>query len=392
MSIQPFNIAIPQATLDDLRERLARTRWPDEVNGAEWDYGTNLAYLKGLVDYWQHGFDWRVQEKKLNEFAQFRTQIDGLGIHFIHERGKGPDPTPIILTHGWPDSFYRMYKLIPMLTDPASYGGDPADSFDVIVPSLPGFGFSERPRDRSITMARTADLWAHLMTNVLGYKRFAAAGGDFGSPITQHLALAHPESLIGIHVTDIGFYNLHDRQLDLTEDEQRYTGAQRGWFFQEGAYAMIQGSKSQTLAYGLNDSPVGLAGWIVEKFRAWSDCDGDVERSFSKDELLTNIMIYWVTETINSSIRNYYRDMNNPNIQPGQHIEVPAAFARFPKDIPGMSPPRSLAERHLRIERWTQMPRGGHFAALEEPELLAEDLRAFFHSFRKASDRQTDSQ
>jgi pimeloyl-ACP methyl ester carboxylesterase len=384
MSLQSFTIAIPQATLDDLRERLARTRWPDEVEGAGWDYGTNASYLKELVDYWQHAYDWRAQEKKLNAFAQFRTQIDGLGIHFLHERGKGPNPMPLLLTHGWPDSFYRMSKIIPLLTDPESVGGDPADSFDVIVPSLPGFGFSDHLHAQDMTLVRTAQLWAHLMTDVLGYKRYAAAGGDFGSGITQLLALAHPESLIGIHVTDLGFYNLYDRKPDLSEAEKRYLGAQQGWFFQEGAYAMIQGTKPQTLAYGLNDSPVGLAGWIVEKFRAWSDCDGDIEKQYTKDELLTNIMIYWVTQTINSSFR-YYRNMNTPKLQPGQHIEVPAGFARFPKDIPGIDPPRELAERHLRIEHWTQMPRGGHFAALEEPELLAEDLRAFFRSFRGGS-------
>jgi pimeloyl-ACP methyl ester carboxylesterase len=389
MSIQSFNIAIPQATLDDLRERLARTRWTDEVEGAGWDYGTNLAYLKELVDYWQHEFDWRAQEKKLNEFAQFRTQIDGMGIHFIHERGKGPNPTPILLNHGWPDSFYRMSKIIPMLTDPASYGGDPADSFDVIVPSLPGFGFSDRPGKDGMKLERTAELLARLMVDVLGYKRYAAHGGDFGSPITQLLALAHPESLVGIHVTDIGFYNLYNHQPDLSEAEQCYLGAQQGWFFQEGAYAMIQGTKPQTLAYGLNDSPVGLASWIVEKFRAWSDCDGDIEKSYTKDELLTNIMIYWVTQTINSSF-GYYRSMYSTKLQAGQHIEVPAAFARFPKDIPGIDPPRTLAERHLRVTRWTQMPRGGHFAALEEPALLAEDLRASFRPFRAGSVQQAD--
>jgi microsomal epoxide hydrolase len=350
------------------------------VEEAGWDYGTNLAYLKSLVAYWQHQFDWRPQEAKLNQFAHFKVDLDGLGIHFIHERGKGPHPMPIILTHGWPDSFYRMYKIIPLLTDPTSSGGSPLDSFDVIVPSLPGFGFSDRPR-RPLTMAQTAEVWARLMGDVLGYQRYAAAGGDFGSGITQLLAASHPESVIGIHVTDLGFYTLQARQPDLSEAEQRYLGAQQGWFFQEGAYGMIQGSKPQTLAYGLNDSPVGLAGWIVEKFRAWSDCDGDVERSFSKDELLTNIMIYWVTQTIRSSF-GYYRDLSTPKLQPGQHIEVPAGFARFPKDIPGIDPPRELAERHLRIARWTQMPHGGHFAALEEPELLVEDLRAFFRPLR----------
>ncbi|GHO79006.1 multidrug MFS transporter [Ktedonobacter sp. SOSP1-85] len=383
MSIQTFKIAIPQAVLDDLQERLARTRWPDEVEGAGWDYGTNLAYLKELVDYWRNEYDWRAHEAKLNSFAQFRTEIDGLGIHFIHERGKGPNPIPLLLTHGWPDSFYRFHKIIPLLTDPASHGGDPADAFDVIVPSLPGFGFSDRPRKSGMTKAQTAELWASLMKSVLGYNQYMAAGGDFGSGITQTLALAHPEAVAGIHVTDLGFYNLHTDQQELTPAEKQYLGAQQGWFFREGAYGMIQGTKPQTLAYGLNDSPVGLAGWIVEKFRAWSDCDGNVEHSFSKDELLTNIMIYWVTQTINSSFA-YYRDMNTPALQPGQHIEVPAAFARFPRDIPGVNPPRELAERHLRIQHWTQMPRGGHFAALEEPELLAEDLRASFRPFREA--------
>ena len=381
MSIQPFTINISQMVLDDLQERLARTRWPNEVEGAGWNYGTDLGYLKRLVNYWQHDYDWRAQEAKLNQFAQFRAEIDGVGLHFIHERGKGPNPTPLLLVHGWPDSFYRFHKIIPMLTDPASYGGDPADAFDVIVPSLPGFGFSDRPRGQGITLEQTAELLAHLMTDVLGYERYVAHGGDFGSPITQLLALAHPESLIGIHVTDIGFYNLYDHQPDLTEAEQSFLGYQGGWFFREGGYAFIQATKPKTLAVGLNDSPSGLASWIVEKFRAWSDCDGDVERSYSKDELLTNIMIYWVTQTIESSFV-YYVDMNRQKLQVGQHIEVPAAFARFPKDLPGIDPPRSLPERHLRLKRWTQMPRGGHFGALEEPELMAEDLRAFLHSLR----------
>src|SRR5215471_5618633 len=280
MHIPSFTIDIPQASLDDLQERLGRTRWPDEIEEAGWNYGTNLDYLKSLVDYWQHTFDWRAQEAKLNQFAHFRTEIDGLGIHFMYKRGKGPNPTPLILTHGWPDSFYRMYKILPLLTDPARYGGSPSDSFDVIVPSLPGFGFSDSPR-RSVTMAQTAELWARLMRDVLGYQRYAAAGGDFGSGITQLLALAHPESVVGIHVTDIGFYNLQSGQPDQSEAERRYLGAQQGWFFQEGAYGMIQGSKPQSLAYGLNDSPAGLAGWIVEKFRSWSDCDGNVENRFS---------------------------------------------------------------------------------------------------------------
>ena len=384
MSIQSFKIAVPQATLDDLRSRLAHTRWPDEVEGASWDYGTNLQYIKELTDYWQYQYDWRKHEAELNTFAQFKAEVDGVGIHFIHERGKGPNPTPIILLHGWPDSFYRMHKIIPLLTDPAGYGGNPADSFDVIVPSLPGFGFSDRPRERGATSIRTAELLTQLMKDVLGYKHFAAAGGDIGSRVTRLLALAHPESLVGIHLTDVGFPREIAFPPDLSNPsaaEQQFLGSVQRWFMQESGYIMIQSTKPQTLAYGLNDSPVGLATWIVEKFRAWSDCDGDIEQRFSKDELLNNIMIYWVTETISSSARLYYEDSHAaPQLKQGKYIEVPAGVATFPKDL--TLPPRELGERFLRVERWTEMPRGGHFAAQEEPKLLVEDMSAFFHDLK----------
>jgi len=381
MSIQRFQVNIPQATLDDLRERLARTRWPDAVEGAGWDYGTNLDYLKSLVAYWQHEYDWRAQEAMLNQFAQFRAEIDGFGIHFVHERGQGPNPLPIVITHGWPSSFFEMLKIIPLLTDPARHGGNPADSFDVIVPSLPGFGFSDRPNVRGMTLERTADLWARLMTEALGYGRFAAAGEDWGAMATRQLALKHPELLLGIHLTYLGYPSSLPDQSNLSEAEKRYLSAIQHWVMREGAYALIQSSKPQTLTYGLNDSPTGLAAWIVEKFRSWSDCDGNVERRFSKDELLTNIMIYWVTETINSSVRTYYENANtSSSLQPGQRIEVPTDVALFPKDL--SLPPREWAERSFRVERWTEMPRGGHFAAMEEPELLAEDIRAFFRPFR----------
>ncbi len=384
MSIQPFTINIPQATLEDLRERLARTRWPDEVEGAGWDYGTNVGYLKELVDYWQHTFDWRAQEAKLNQYAQFRADIDGVGIHFIHERGKGPDPTPLLLLHGWPDSFYRYHKVIPRLSDPASYGGNPADSFDVIVPSLPGFGFSDRPSVRGATSIRTAELLARLMTEVLGYQKYAAAGGDIGSRVTRLLALAHPQSLVGMHLTDIGFPGEIAFPPDVSNPsatEQQFLGSVAGWFFQEGGYIMIQSTRPQTISYPLNDSPVGLAGWLVEKFRAWSDCGGDVEKRFSKDELLSHIMIYWVTETISSAARLYYEDSHTtPRLQAGQHTEVPAGVATFPKDL--TLPPRELGDRFLRVQRWTHMPSGGHFAAWEEPELLVSDMRTFFRPLR----------
>jgi pimeloyl-ACP methyl ester carboxylesterase len=384
MTVRPFTVHIPQKTLDDLHRRLARTRWTDEVESAGWDYGTNLDYLKELVEYWQNQFDWRAQEAKLNQFAQFYAKIDSVGIHFIHERGKGPNPLPIILTHGWPDSFYRFYKIIPRLTDPKSHGGDAADAFDVIVPSIPGFGFSDRPRERGTTNDRTADLWARLMTQELGYRRFAAHGGDGGSLISQLVALKYPESVIGIHLTDLGWHSTMNLDpATLSEAEQKYLNASQSWSIQEGAYAMVQMTKPQTLAYGLNDAPVGLAAWIIEKFRVWSDCDGDLERSYSKDELLTNIMIYWATQTINSSIRGYYEEAHKPSLQSGQRIDAPAGLAIFLKDIPpDLPPPRELAERSLNVQRWTEIPRGGHFAALEEPELLAEDIRAFFRPLR----------
>ncbi len=380
MTVQSFQVNVPQRVLDDLRERLARTRWPDEVEGAGWDYGTSLEYLTTLAAYWRDQFDWRAQEARLNRFAQFRAEIHGVGIHFIHERGKGPKPLPIIITHGWPSSFFQMFKIIPLLTDPARHGGDPADSFDVIVPSLPGFGFSDRPHERGMALTRTAELWGQLMTEVLGYRRFAAAGGDLGGGVTRHLAFAHPDLVVGIHLTDVG-YPLSSGPSDLSEAEKQYLSAVQQWRMREGAYAMLQSTKPQTLAYGLNDSPVGLAAWIVEKFRSWSDCDGDVERRFSKDELLTNIMIYWVTETINSSVRMYYEiGRQSSPLKPGQRIEVPAGVAIFPKEL--VLPPREWAERSLRVLRWTEMPRGGHFAAMEEPELLVEDTRAFFRPFR----------
>lgn len=375
MKPQPFQINVPQTVLDDLQERLARVRWPDEISGAAWDYGTNLEYLKELTDYWRDDYDWRAQEADLNRFEHYKADIDGFGLHFIHERGTGPNPRPLLLLHGWPDSFYRMVKIIPMLTDPARYGGDPADSFAVIVPSLPGFGFSDRPSERGEDVSRTAERLSRLMTE-LGYERYAIHGGDGGSPLAQYLAFTQPEAVTGIHLTDIGWHTSMtlDRST-LSEVEEQYLAELDRQGMSESGYVMIQGSKPPTLAYGLNDSPVGLAGWIVEKFRAWSDCGGDVEQSYTKDELLTNIMIYWVTQTINSSIRSYYEGMHSSAMYAIQRVEVPVGMALFPKDNP---PPRELAERSLNVQRWTEMPSGGHFAALEEPELLVQDLRAFF--------------
>jgi pimeloyl-ACP methyl ester carboxylesterase len=386
MTVQPFTIAIPQSTLADVQHRLAQTRWPDEAEGVGWAYGTNLAYLKELVEYWQHSYDWRVQEARLNQLAQFRVDIDGSRIHFIHVRGKGSHPTPLLLIHGWPDSFYRFYKVIPMLTDPASFGGSAEDAFDVIVPSLPGFGFSDRPNfPGGMKSLRSAELLAKLMQEGLGYQRYAVAGGDIGSRVSRLLALAHPEQVVGMHLTDVGF----PREIAFPPEipnpspaEGRFLASVGMWFFQEGAYASLQTTKPQTISYALSDSPVGLAGWIVEKFRTWSDGDGAIEKSYTKDELLTNIMIYWVTGTISSSARLYHEDalQSAPQLSAGQYIEVPAGVATFPKDL--TYPPRELGERFLRVARWTEMPRGGHFAALEVPDLLVEDLRAFLRPLR----------
>lgn len=383
MSRETFKVNIKQAVLDELRARLAQTRWPDEVEGAGWDYGTDLRYLKALCAYWQNQFDWRRQEAYLNSFNHFRAEVDGFGLHFIHERGRGDHSQPLLLTHGWPDSFFRFHKIIPMLTDPERFGGSPEDAFDVVVPSIPGYGFSDRPKEKGMDTQRIADLFARLMTDELGYKKFAAHGGDWGSSITEQLALNHADSLVGIHMTDVPYHHLFAVQSkDLSDAERQYLEAGKKWQREEGAYAMIQATRPQTLAYGLNDSPAGLAAWIVEKFRAWSDCGGDVESRFTKDELLTNLTIYWVTETIGSSVRLYYETLHNPPPNAAARVEVPTGVLIPPKDL--IPAPREFAERFYNLRHWAQLPRGGHFAAMEEPELFVEDLRAFFRSLSAA--------
>jgi pimeloyl-ACP methyl ester carboxylesterase len=385
MNAQPFRVTIPQETLDDLQLRLKSTRWLDGAAG-DWDYGTSLHYLKELVNYWQTQFDWRRQEEAINRFSQFRTQIDGLGIHFIHERGKGPNPFPILLTHGYPDSFLRFAKIIPMLADPGKFGGDPVDSFHVIAPSLPGYGFSDKPA-KSGTIFHVGDLWSKLMDQ-LGYKRFAAHGGDWGSTVTEQLARSHSDSVVGVHLTDVPFAHIFQKPDDLSSREKKYLAETEEWQKKSGAYAMIQGTRPQSLAHGLNDSPAGLAAWLIEKFREWSDCGGNVEKRFTKDELLTNAVIYWATGTINSSFLPYYDYANAGALTwIGEKLKewagsskVPAGFAMFPADI--VPAPREWAERFFNVQRWTEMPRGGHFAALEEPELLAQDIREFFRPLR----------
>lgn len=378
MSIQPFKIDIPQATLDDLRERLARTRWTDEVEGSGWTYGVNLGYMKELANYWQHTYDWRKHEAALSTFAHFKANVDGVGIHFIHERGKGPNPTPLLLLHGWPDSFYRYHKVIPRLSDPASYGGDPNNSFDVIVPSVPGVGFSDR---KAMNNDAHASLFAKLMTEVLGYQKFVSAGGDGGTLITMSMARNHPDVLTAIHLTDAGYPDFTTTYSPpLTPAEQEFAAFIGQWWMKEGAFNMIQSSKPQTLSYGMNDSPAALAAWIMSFICTGSTVE-EIEKRFSRDELLTNIMIYWVTQTIGSSFRWYYEMAHaTPAPNAGERPAVPAAVAHCPWDAPL---PREWAARQVNLKHFTDFPRGGHFTAWEEPELYAKDIQDFIGELRK---------
>ena len=382
MAIEPFKVAVPDAVLDGLRQRLARTRWPDEISGAGWGYGFNLAYLKELVDYWRTRFDWRAQEKRINSFPHFRATVDGVGLHFIYARGRGPNPLPLVLTHGWPGSFLEMLDILPLLTDPAAHGADARDSFDVIVPSIPGFGFSDRPSAPGMDTFRVADLWLGLM-DALGYRRFGLQGGDFGANISSRLAFLHPDRVVGLHLNYIpGSYRPYlEPGATLSPAEKQFQQDDDAWYDADGAYAHVQRTRPQTLAVAIHDSPAGLCAWIVEKFREWADCGGEVERRFSKDELLANVTLYWVTETFNSSTRLYLESPKRPlHFGPGERITVPVGVARFPLEAP--FPTREWIERAYNITHWTDMPRGGHFAAMEEPALLAEDLRSFFRPLR----------
>ncbi len=381
MSPRPFTLRVPDETLADLRARLERVRWPDEAPGAGWTHGTSLAYLKELVAYWRDRYDWRAQEARLNGWRQFTAPVGGIDIHFIHEPGVGPSPLPLLLSHGWPGSIVEFERIIPMLTDPARFGGDPADAFTVVAPSLPGYTFSFQPGQPRFGVVEIADLFATLMTDVLGYRRFAAQGGDWGAFITSCLGAAYPERLAGIHVNLLAVRRDQTPPATPSDEETRYLEELAHWMREETGYLQIQGTKPQTLAYGLTDSPVGLAAWIVEKFRTWSDCGGDVERRFSKDVLLTNVMLYWITGAIGSSFWPYYARAHSAwPISERRPVRVPTAYASFPGEI--LHPPRAWAERVYDIRRWTAMPAGGHFAALEEPEALAADVRAFFRPLR----------
>jgi pimeloyl-ACP methyl ester carboxylesterase len=378
----PFALHVPDADIADLRARLARTRFPDQAPDASWAYGTDVAYLRDLVAHWQTGFDWRAHEARLNGFVQFRVPLHGIDLHYLHVEGKGPAPKPLLLLHGWPGSVLEFMDIIPRLTDPERFGGDPADAFTVIAPSLPGYGLSFRPNQKRFGVAQMADCFADLMTQVLGHQKFAVQGGDWGSSIASAMAVRHAAKVAGIHVNLLTIRPDQPLPANPTAAEKNYQQDVAIWLQEETGYQWIQGTRPQTLAFGLTDSPVGLAAWIVEKFRAWSDCNGDVESVFSRDHLLANISLYWFTGAIGSSFWPYYARLHGPwPIPDGRTVDVPMGYAAFPKEI--RRPPRSIAEKtYTNIRQWTVMQRGGHFAAMEQPEALAQDVRNFFRPLR----------
>jgi pimeloyl-ACP methyl ester carboxylesterase len=381
-SVRPFTIRIPEAALKDLKARLTTARLPEPLQGDGWTHGTDIAYLRQLVAYWRDKFDWRAQERRLNQLEQFTTTIDGLTMHFFHRKSKHANAMPLLITHGWPGSFVEFTKIIGPLTDPEAYGGTAADAFHVVMPSIPGFAFSQAPKEAGYDPARIAALEAKLMAR-LGYTRYGVQGGDWGSIISTQIALLDASRVTGLHI-NMCFGAAPagtDPNAGLSDKERERVRARQVFQNEETGYQQIQGTKPQTLGVALNDSPSGLAAWIVEKFKTWCDCDGNPENIFTKDELLTNISLYWFTQTAASSARIYYESRHAaPNPNAGRRIEVPTACADFPKEI--IWSPRKWLEGRYNIVRWTEMPKGGHFAAFEQPQLLVDDVRAFFRDRR----------
>lgn len=379
--IEPFQGTTTPAQLDDLRARLRATRWPDVPEDAGWSMGTDLGELRDLVGYWADGFDWDAQEAALNDLPRHRVTLDGLGIHLVHARAVAPagPVLPIVLCHGWPDSFWRYTKVVPLLTDPGAHGGDPADAFDVVIPDMPGFGYSDRPSGPARDTRTVAGMWARLMS-VLGYQRFGAAGGDMGSHVARFLALDHSERVVAVHRMDAGLPIFLGDRAELGDQERAYLDGAAAWGATEGGYAAMHRTKPQTVAAALNDSPAGLASWIVEKLRDWSDCDGDLWSTYTRDEVLTNLSIFWFTQTIGSSMRVYRANAAIPLEQHTRRVEVPSGFAIFGGDV--VRPPRAWLERVANVVHATEPPRGGHYAPFEQPEAYAQDLRDFFRPYR----------
>ena len=381
MAIEPFRVAVPDDVLDDLRARLARTRLPNQVDGAGWSQGTELGYLRDLLAYWRDEFDWRAQEARLNAFDQFTTDIEGQRIHFVHHRSPEPDALPLLISHGWPGSVVEFLDVIGPLTDPRAHGGDPADAFHVIAPSLPGFAFSGPTHERGWHPRRIAAAYARLMSD-LGYERYGAQGGDWGSIVCACVADLDPDHVAGLHLNFITVPKPADaRAEDLTEEERRALAAQGEWRRTGAGYQEIQGTKPQSVGYGLEDSPAGLAAWIVEKYGAWSDGAPLPEASFTRDQLLTNITTYWVTATATSSARIYYemRQIGRGAL-PQEYVAVPTGLANFPGEV--TRTPRAWVEHRYNVTHWTNHDRGGHFAAMQVPEIFVDDVRTFFRHVR----------
>jgi microsomal epoxide hydrolase len=379
MSPRPYRIHVPDAVLTDLHRRLDATRFAEPLPGAPWQHGASVAYVRELCDYWRHRYDWRQHEASLNQPPQFLCEVDGVDLHFWHVRGKGPSPMPLLLLHGWPGSIYEFHHLIGPLTDPAAHGGRAEDSFDVVIPALPGYGFGGKPREEGWDAVRIAAAFDQLMVKHLGYPRYGAQGGDWGSLVVKMLGVDHAEHLVGLHL------NMADaappKGQEQSEEAQAVAREKATFQYFEGAYGHQQGTRPMSLALAQADSPAGLAAWLVEKFRAWSDCDGDVERCFSKDWLLTNLMFYWAPNSIASAANLYYEVMGGkPQPKIFAPVRVPTGVAAFPKEI--IKAPRSWLEARFDLRRYTEMPRGGHFAAVEQPALLLEDVRAFFRELR----------
>ena len=385
--IHSFTIDVADSDIEDLKRRLAATRMPDQIADTSWEYGTDYAYLADLLDYWQHDFDWKKQEAELNQFDQFKTEIDGLAIHFIHQRSPNPDAIPLMMVHGWPGSVAEFTKIIGPLTDPVAHGGNAADSYHLIAPSLPGFGFSEKPNQAGYSAEKIAHILAALMQR-LGYEHYGIAGGDWGAIINRYLANNYPERLIGLHSNMI----LADPPDDeaqreaITEAESRLKTARTAYMRSELAYQQIQRTKPQSLGYGLNDSPAGLAAWIVEKFHGWSDmpqaADGKLDKHFSKDALLSNISIYWFSQTITSSMRIYYESSNTAVEKQIAYIDVPTGATVYPAEI--YITPKSWVEASYDLRHYALMKAGGHFAALEQPSSYLGELNTFFRLLRAA--------
>ncbi len=383
MSVREYRIHIPDDDIADLRARLRSARWPTVLDEASWADGISLSALQRLVHYWLKSFDWHAQQQRLNRLPQFLLDVGDMDIHFIHQKGVGPAPMPLILTHGWPGSFSEMERILPLLTHPGSHGGHPDDAFDVVIPSLPGFGFSSRPAKAGVSSKAIAAIWRELM-RTLGYERFATQGGDIGAGVSMWLARLYPESIVGTHLNYIpGSFKpaITDTAPPLSLDEKNFLEHARQFSAEEGAYAALQATKPQTLAVSLADSPVGLAAWIAEKFHAWTDKGNGLEFGVPLDTLLTDISLHWFSGSVDASLRLYKENRLNPlAFEVGERVEVPLGVAVFPLELP--MPPRAWVERVFSVDRWTEMPAGGHFAALEQPELLAEEIRAFFRPLR----------